>query len=125
MQISQGAVVDETQCARRQCRQIVVHNRKKQALEIRNFTGDVEGKNLAATARCGLGAHAKAFGDQTALRGPLALVNECLVCWIILQRNWKSFNSRDVLRLDRVIRTKTADEHGKNSIAGHGIPPSL
>jgi hypothetical protein len=57
----------------------VIHDVQMQALQVRNFAGNMDGKNLPLPARGRLGTDAKTLGDKAAFGRTLSVAHDRLV----------------------------------------------
>ena len=96
-----GRVADETKRRRDQSDQIVVHPVQMQALEIRDVSSDVDRENLPLAADGRFGADAKAFDDQAAVRGTIAVRYNGSAGFPLSNDNWKCADRGNV----RVIQS--------------------
>ena len=89
-------MADEAQRALSQCDQVVIHDVQMQALQVRNFARNMDGKNLPLPARSRLGTDAKTLGDKAAFGRTLSVAHNRLVGTIMLDGYRKHADRLDI-----------------------------
>jgi hypothetical protein len=112
-------MAEEAQRALSQCDQVVIHDVQMQALQVRNFARNMDGKNLPLPARSRLGTDAKTLGDKAALGRTLSVSHDRLVGTIMLDGYRKRTDRLDILFVDTGYRTQAPYQGRRHEAAVH------
>ena len=115
--LPQGAMAEEAQRALSQCDQVVIHDVQMQALQVRNFARNMDGKNLPLPARSRLGTDAKTLGDKAAFGRTLSVAHDRLVGTIMLDGYRKHADRLDILFVDSGYRTQAPYQPRRHEVA--------
>ena len=117
--LPQGAMAEEAQRAVSQCDQVVIHDVQMQALQVRNFARNMDGKNLPLPARSRLGTDAKTLGDKAAFGRTLSVAHDRLVGTIMLDGYRKHADRLDILFVDSGNRTQALYQRRRHEATVH------